>query len=226
MGRHLNENLTVQPLECFIKYNNMKKILLFVLCFVINIATSAQVQVAFDVTPYGWTKGDSAIIKKQINRIKKKWKSYNLLVGEDSIRIIISNADVAVIPMYFLSDYQKMENKSSINLLKKGKSPFFSVTLFYNGAFLGTCKYDPIKKKYRIACSSTIHDVGLHTDYYEIRRRNGMDSLSTKNIFAITTDCKYLKFEENLFCLHNEVLCMVDYDDFSKMSIVDNSFFE
>ena len=53
-----------------------------------------------------------------------------------------------------------------------------------------------------------------------------MDLLSSKNIFAITTGYKYLKFEENLFCLHDSVLYLVDYDDFSKMSVVDNSFFE
>ena len=126
--------------------------------------------------------------------------------------------------MYFLADYQMIESINSVKLLKKEKCPFFSVTLFYNGAFLGTCKYDPIKNKYCIACSSTKHDVSLHTDYYEIRGRN--DLLSSKNIFAITTGCKYFKFEENLFCLHDGVLYLVDYDDFSKMSVVDNSFFE
>jgi len=53
-----------------------------------------------------------------------------------------------------------------------------------------------------------------------------MDFLSSKNIFAITTGCKYFKFEENMFCLHDGVLYLVDYDDFSKMFVVDNSFFE
>ncbi len=53
-----------------------------------------------------------------------------------------------------------------------------------------------------------------------------MDLLSSKNIFAITTGCKYFKFEENLFCLHDGVLYLVDYDDFSKMFVVENSFFE
>lgn len=204
----------------------MKNIILFLICLVVNITASAQVRVVFDGTPYGWTVRDSVIIKKQIDKIKKKWKNSNSLVGEDSIRIIISNADVAVVPMYFLADYQMIEGRSIVKLLKKEKCPFFSVTLFYNGAFLGTCKYDPIKKKYCIACSSTIHDVGLHTDYYEIRGRNGMDLLSSKNIFAITTGCKYFKFEENLFCLHDGVLYLVDYDDFSKMFVVENSFFE
>ena len=204
----------------------MKNIILFLICLVVNITASSQVRVVFDGTPYGWTGRDSVIIKKQIDKIKKKWKNSNSLVGEDSIRIIISNADVAVVPMYFLADYQMIEGRSIVKLLKKEKCPFFSVTLFYNGAFLGTCKYDPIKKKYCIACSSTIHDVGLHTDYYEIRGRNGMDLLSSKNIFAITTSCKYFKFEENLFCLHDGVLYLVDYDDFSRMSVVDNSFFE
>ena len=204
----------------------MKNIILFLICLVVNITASSQVRVVFDGTPYGWTGRDSVIIKKQIDKIKKKWKNSNSLVGEDSIRIIISNADVAVVPMCFLPDYQVIEGRSIVKLLKKEKCPFFSVTLFYNGAFLGTCKYDPIKKKYRIACSSTIHDVSLHTDYYEIRGRNGMDLLSSKNIFAITTGCKYFKFEENLFCLHDGVLFLVDYDDFSKMSVVDNSFFE
>ena len=204
----------------------MKNIILFLICLVVNITASSQVRVVFDGTSYGWTGRDSVIIKKQIDKIKKKWKNSNSLVGEDSIRIIISNADVAVVPMYFLADYQMIEGKCSVKLLKKAKCPFFSATLFYNGAFLGTCKYDPIKKKYRIACSSTIHDVGQHTDYYEIRGRNGMDLLSSKNIFAITTGCKYFKFEENLFCLHDGVLYLVDYDDFSKMSVVDNSFFE
>ena len=204
----------------------MKNIILFLICLVVNITASSQVRVVFDGTSYGWTGRDSVIIKKQIDKIKKKWKNSNSLVGEDSIRIIISNADVAVVPMYFLADYQMIEGRSIVKLLKKEKCPFFSVTLFYNGAFLGTCKYDPIKKKYCIACSSTIHDVGLHTDYYEIRGRNGMDLLSSKNIFAITTSCKYFKFEENLFCLHDGVLYLVDYDDFSRMSVVDNSFFE
>ena len=204
----------------------MKNIILFLICLVVNITASSQVRVVFDGTSYVWTGRDSVIIKKQIDKIKKKWKNSNSLVGKDSIRIIISNADVAVVPMYFLADYQMIEGRSIVKLLKKEKCPFFSVTLFYNGAFLGTCKYDPIKKKYRIACSSTIHDVGLHTDYYEIRGRNGMDLLSSKNIFAITTGCKYFKFEENLFCLHDSVLYLVDYDDFSKMSVVDNSFFE
>lgn len=204
----------------------MKNIILFLICLVVNIMASSQVRVVFDGTPYGWTGRDSVIIKKQIDKIKKKWNNSNSLVGKDSIRIIISNADVAVVPMYFLADYQMIESRNSVKLLKKEKCPFFSVTLFYNGAFLGTCKYDPIKKKYCIACSSTIHDVGLHTDYYEIRGRNGMDLLSSKNIFAITTGYKYLKFEENLFCLHDGVLYLVDYDDFSKMSVVDNSFFE
>ena len=202
----------------------MKNIILFLICLVVNITASAQVRVVFDETSYGWTGRDSVIIKKQIDKIKKKWKNSNSLVGKDSIRIIISNADVAVVPMYFLADYQMIEGRSIVKLLKKEKCLFFSVTLFYNGAFLGTCKYDPIKKKYRIACSSTIHDVGLHTDYYEIRGRN--DLLSSKNIFAITTGCKYFKFEENLFCLHDGVLYLVDYDDFSKMSVADNSFFE
>ncbi|MBQ4461692.1 MAG: hypothetical protein II908_07700 [Bacteroidaceae bacterium] len=204
----------------------MKNIILFLICLVVNITASSQVRVVFDGTSYGWTGRDSVIIKKQIDKIKNKWKNSNSLVGKDSIRIIISNADVAVVPMYFLADYQMIEGRSIVKLLKKEKCPFFSVTFFYNGAFLGTCKYDPIKKKYRIACSSTIHDVSLHTDYYEIRGRNGMDLLSSKNIFAITTGCKYFKFEENLFCLHYGVLYLVDYDDFSKMSVVDNSFFE
>ncbi len=204
----------------------MKNIILFLICLVVNITASSQVRVVFDGTPYGWTGRDSVIIKKQIDKIKKKWKNSNSLVGEDSIRIIISNADVAVVPMYFLADYQMIESRSIVKLLKKEKCPFFSVTLFYNGAFLGTCKYDPIKKKYSIACSSTIHDVGLYTDYHEIRIQKGMDLLSSKNIFAITTGYKYLKFEENLFCLHKEILYLVDYDDFSKMSVVGNSFFE
>lgn len=125
----------------------MKNIILFLICLVVNITASSQVRVVFDGTPYGWTGRDSVIIKKQIDKIKKKWKNSNSLVGEDSIRIIISNADVAVVSMYFLSDYQMIEGRSIVKLLKKEKCPFFSVTLFYNGAFLGTCKYDPIKKE-------------------------------------------------------------------------------
>ena len=102
----------------------MKNIILFLICLVVNITASSQVRVAFDGTPYGWTGRDSVIIKKQIYKIKKKWKNSNSLVGEDSIRIIISNADVAVVPMFFLADYQMIEGRSIVKLLKKENVPF------------------------------------------------------------------------------------------------------
>ncbi|SDG66017.1 hypothetical protein SAMN05216518_1492 [Bacteroidales bacterium KHT7] len=94
----------------------MKNIILFLICLVVNITASAQVRVVFDGTPYGWTGRDSVIIKKQIDKIKKKWNNSNSLVGKDSIRIIISNADVAVVPMYFLADYQMIESRSIVKL--------------------------------------------------------------------------------------------------------------
>ena len=80
----------------------MKNIILFLICLVVNITASAQVRVVFDGTPYGWTGRDSVIIKKQIDKIKKKWNNSNSLVGEDSIRIIISNMIIRNSPFRYI----------------------------------------------------------------------------------------------------------------------------
>ena len=186
-------------------------VILLMPCYVV-----AQIDMEFSLA-------DSVLIQKSIDNVKSKWHKENACIGNDSIKIILENVNIQVIPLFSLSDKFRCGNDLISFLNKDDRHPFFSIILSYKGRFIGECLYDASSNKYIVSVSSTKHDIGIHTNYYDIRDDR---SIEHKEIFGVTSRYKYVRLEQHVFYAQDSVIYAIDYNDIDHRQVVlDDSFF-
>lgn len=202
----------------------MKILLVLIITLLLGNTIHGQVYLKDQVHYFHFSKADSMLIKKNIKKINKKWENLNKCIGEDSVRLILDKSNVYVIPLFFLDKKINVNDEVYLSIIKNKKYPIFSILLSYNNKFIGECQYCAISRKYKIVCSSTIDKEEINTRYYDIECEN---FYIKENIFGITTNYMYPKFEQYVFFEDSMMLYAVDFyeKNTTKKTIVDKSFF-